>query len=233
MTCLHVSKLKTPERQCTARRPFVCLSQVGILSKQLSRHCVGRNLGISKNRGTSLWNYFVQNSVGLLWNIFRQARRSTVASAVNVDRRPSPVYHAERPLQCTTRWAGSPATTETCRIHCNPEAAHKYSKLQLIPMNPCDAVASNRPPCCTQRWTLSRWLSSVECWQHLATSTVVARCQHRPTTVGFWAYVHNECIASTVVYRHECGQQRLDYNWWALLTTLNDDRHAVAKFFQV
>jgi len=65
----------------------VCLAQVGVLSKRMNEsswfwhgsflppvlHCVKRNLGISKNKGTSIWN-FVPNSglrKFLLWHIDR------------------------------------------------------------------------------------------------------------------------------------------------------------------
>jgi len=35
---------------------------------------------------------------------------------------------------------------------------------------------------CTQS-AINRWRSSINCWQHLATSTVVKCCQYRPKTV--------------------------------------------------
>ena len=54
---------------CLFIRPFVCLSQVGIVSKRLNRagfcyggflrpvpHCVMRKFGYLQNKGTSLWN---------------------------------------------------------------------------------------------------------------------------------------------------------------------------------
>jgi len=84
---------------------------------RLILHDVATEFGITKNKGTSIWN-FVPNSERSRFFCFFRHGTSTVASAVNLVR-PSQVYHTERSSLFTTRWSwrrGSSATADTCSV---------------------------------------------------------------------------------------------------------------------
>jgi len=67
----------------------VCLSQIGVLSKRLN----GSSCFYFSHRGCALCSFVSNSKLSPFFSFSREARQ------------PSQVYHTERPLLFTTRWA--------------------------------------------------------------------------------------------------------------------------------